>query len=309
MNSPQSSISFTDTPIPLDVPPAPLEDAPLAPSSSTNKPLPPRPPPSRTVSFADTDDEYIYSTQDNSYQTPQYVYIIYTLSIACSVASVGCFLVAMYIAHHIPFANEWTQQTDRYGELGVREMMILGGVNAAWTGFNLRMARQNTYFRLVVLNSMYDFLIWAALLAFAILVYLVELLDRDNMCWNSNVPRDRVGECEYFSEQILLPLDLTGAGLPMLVAVLHFILLIARCSLDIPEWWKGEGPYPYDDVGLQLQRMTTESGDSEEAQRLVPADEEDGSEDEQTQLPETDAQAEPHESRTSRDEEEGLIQL
>lgn len=146
-------------------------------------------------------------------------------------------------------------------------------MNCLWSYWNLRLARRNAYHHLVALNSIYDLLMWAAMLAFGILVYFDELWDRSYMC--DGQYGDREDECRYFSEAIILPLDLTGAGIQFLIAVIQFTLLVVRCTLDIPRVMNDDFPF---DERYELSQGTVQDV---ERYRLISADTEEEEEEEE----------------------------
>jgi hypothetical protein len=83
--------------------------------------------------------------------------------------------------------------------------------------------------------------LWACLVAFAVITFTGRLYDR-KLCKGEEY--DEGGKyykaCEK-ADRLLLRIELSAAGVALLIAVLHFILLIDRCYLDVPVWWAKMG--------------------------------------------------------------------
>ncbi|KAH8590691.1 hypothetical protein B0O99DRAFT_299413 [Bisporella sp. PMI_857] len=112
----------------------------------------------------------------------------------------------------------------------MRSIVFLLSVNVLWVGVNLRMAWTGKQDLLWVLNTAYDFAIWAALIIFGVMNMVSMLWDR-RLCDGLPPSKDRdeiYKKCD--GEMLkLLVVETVAVNLGLLVAVLHFILLIARC--------------------------------------------------------------------------------
>ena len=145
---------------------------------------------------------------------PLYILILYGMSFVVSLGGLGCALWGYSIVLTAPF--------DKYGKkmelesyqyfLGMQSVIIFLSVNILWSGLNFFLASKGLQMAsavLFLLNPIYDFFLWALLIAFGVL-NMVEMLWDRRLC--DDLPR---GEDGHPDKELYQKCD--GAMLRLLV--------------------------------------------------------------------------------------------
>ncbi|KAG8623750.1 hypothetical protein KVT40_008726 [Elsinoe batatas] len=161
---------------------------------------------------------------------PLYVKIFYTLSLFCSIvalisAGIGFSIVRRNVFDDYAQRQQWESYTSQ--PLGMLTPIIILFMNALWTLYNLVCAFRGLQHRLWVLNTIYDFLLWPSLIGFGVLNTIMALWDR-RLCDGQRREGVTYEECDAAMLKLLV-VELVAVNVGMLIAVLHFILLIGRC--------------------------------------------------------------------------------
>ncbi|KAH6684698.1 hypothetical protein B0J14DRAFT_17503 [Halenospora varia] len=168
---------------------------------------------------------------------PLYIFIAYSLSCAISAGGAGMALWGYHIVLTSPFdENSKERERDSYETFfwGMQSIIIFLMINTLYTLLNLHLARKRNREIIWPLNILYDLLVWASLIGFGVFNMLMMLLDR-RLCdgWNDEVMYKK---CDIAMFKLLV-VEMVAVNLGLLVAVIHFILLIARCCGAEPGPW------------------------------------------------------------------------
>jgi len=162
---------------------------------------------------------------------PLYILIIYGISLIVSTGGIGSAIWGYCIVITAPFDKYGKRmELDSYRYFwGMQSVLILLSVNILWSGMNFYLAfkgRQSTAV-LFLLNPIYDFFLWALLIAFGVL-NMVEMLWDRRLCDGLAPDKELYRKCDEAMLRLLV-VEMVAVNLGLLVAVLHFILMIARC--------------------------------------------------------------------------------
>ncbi|KAF2147629.1 hypothetical protein K461DRAFT_325325 [Myriangium duriaei CBS 260.36] len=160
---------------------------------------------------------------------PLHVIVLYDISIFVSCGS----LIAAAYGYSIVRSEVFppVEQRQLYARYSKSPVEMFGLIlflvfNALWCGYNVRLAFRGRQHSLWGFNMLYDLFLWAFLLGTGVFNTIVVLLDR-RLC-------DSLGDGEEYDvcEAALFKLmvgELVAVNMGMLVAVIHFVILIGRC--------------------------------------------------------------------------------
>ncbi|KAG9241685.1 hypothetical protein BJ878DRAFT_215388 [Calycina marina] len=163
---------------------------------------------------------------------PVHVFVLYGLSWVVSVAGLACCAYGYAIAISGPFdegAREKERQSYEANFFGMKSIWVFLLTNILYTGLNLTIAFRGTQARLCFLNMVYDFFFCALLITFGVL-NMVEMLWDRRLCDGlvEEGRGDLYTDCDAQMFEMLL-VELLATNFGLLVAVIHFFLLVARC--------------------------------------------------------------------------------
>ncbi|RDW66513.1 hypothetical protein BP6252_10148 [Coleophoma cylindrospora] len=205
---------------------------------------------SEHVSYEDDSSDILEDDMQRRTRDPLYVLTLYGISFLVSIGGLGTAIAGYSIVITSPFDEDSKKlERDSYEKYfwGMQSVVILLTINVFWTGLNFSLALKAKQNHLWFLNMIYDFLMWATLIAFGVL-NMVEMLWDRRLCdgWDDS---EMYNKCDIAMFRLLV-VELVAVNLGLLAAVLHFILLVARCCT--------QGRRNTETISLHLRRRVQE---------------------------------------------------
>ncbi|RDW71708.1 hypothetical protein BP5796_07742 [Coleophoma crateriformis] len=208
---------------------------------------------SEHISHEDDSSDILEDDMRRKTRDPLYVLILYGISFLVSIGGLGAAIAGYSIVITSPFdedskkMEEDSYETYFWGMQSVVILLYKLTINIFWTGLNFSLALKAKQNHLWFLNMIYDFLMWATLIAFGVL-NMVEMLWDRRLCdgWDDS---EMYNKCDIAMFRLLV-VEMVAVNLGLLAAVLHFILLVARCCT--------QGRRNTETISLHLRRRVQE---------------------------------------------------
>jgi hypothetical protein len=178
--------------------------------SAETSPLNPEP--------ADPVDDFL-DLETRKKRDPLHVLVFYALSLAVSIGGFACATWGYMIVRNAPFDKySKKSQLESYETnfLGMQGVWILLGINVLWTAINLRLAFKGMQNELWPLNMVYDFGMWALLIAFGVMNMIFALWDR-RLCDGGSQDEETYKKCDVEMFRLLVA-ELVAVNLGLLAA-------------------------------------------------------------------------------------------